>query len=623
MRHLDPQDLSFAASDMSRHAGRESLQGSISQTVAIFSGLLDRKLIVQYDRSSGIDGNTIKVSLNHPDAYALAESLLAKLYFGSDSGTIDSFAYKFSTLAATRAFEDLQDAHIKLRRMIPEQVTPDEIERFFRDLLRVLERRRVYSLWQKLYPGSYAAISRATRTEVLARVSEVLSLHRCASAPYFDLLETKEDVGSGPTGLDRCITTDPLFPHIRLHCLEALHRVERKDLSVTLATVKWLVRQLVDDYMGTLKWDTTNPELRALAFLTLVAFSTPTHRGPGRSSVYNVPETSEQEEEQEELIDRVLGTPQEQLAQQFQSGEYAEAQLEAALEALSGGGGGGTVVVATPLAATLDEASDRECGVGPLPDAAVADRLRVVFSRVLGRASRVLDVCGSAVDTEALIQRNVSRNFSVPIYQRVGKRAGFDVVLLIDESTSMESGGKAEQVARACQVLSRALDYPFVRVTVWGFSATMEGLTKLVNFDSEAIATGQGLGFADGFTPLPDAIRAAARHLRGSPNKKHIFVLTDGEPVYIDPRQGDLCPGEDALKASRAAVMEARQVGADITGILVGEVGKQKVTYSMTSAELDFIFGSTLSWARIRADRLYEDLVQLVAHAFVRYVRAT
>jgi len=199
----------------------------------------------------------------------------------------------------------------------------------------------------------------------------------------------------------------------------------------------------------------------------------------------------------------------------------------------------------------------------------------------------------------------------LPVFRVDSFGRGFKTVVLVDRSISMK-GKRTAQAERACRIISRALDFPFVARTVWGFQSWKDGEVDITRFkagqevfESEAAAVG-------GHTPLHTAIRVALRELEDGTDKKHLFVISDGFPVFAR-RDGAHFGTQTLMAFVRSNVMTARSKGIGVTGVMIGHDIKPK--------GMSFMFGSSKFWRIMGEDSFGNDLVQLVTGAFVEYLR--
>jgi len=238
-------------------------------------------------------------------------------------------------------------------------------------------------------------------------------------------------------------------------------------------------------------------------------------------------------------------------------------------------------------------------------------RLRAMFHRVMGRRTNMLEEAGSRIDIPAYIERQMTQE-PIPVFRvdRFGR--GFKTLVLVDRSSSMQ-GRRTAQAERACRIISRALDFPFVNRKVWGFQSWDDGEVAITRFragrevfESEAAAVG-------GTTPLHTAVRVAIRELEDGTDKKHLFVISDGFPVFTR-RDGASFGTKTLMGFVRGNVMAARQKGIGVTGVMIGR--------DVNAKAMSFMFGHSKYWRVMGEQTFGVDLVQLITGAFVEYLRS-
>jgi hypothetical protein len=257
-------------------------------------------------------------------------------------------------------------------------------------------------------------------------------------------------------------------------------------------------------------------------------------------------------------------------------------------------------------------------------DQQTVHRLRAMFHRVMGKRKNILEDAGTEIDVQAYIERMLT-NVPIPCFRGEGIGQGFKSMLLLDRSGSMH-GSKTEQCERAGRIIRRALDFPFVETTVWGFSSSEPGQISLIRHNPRkdvVLKTGErGSG---GMTPLHVAIRLGVRELERGTESKQLFVLTDGFPTHRK-RDGKTFGKEQLMLFIREEVQRARTRGINVTGILIGTRGgwmnpTGEVRYDMSNKELAYMFGPKRNWRTVHPDRIGNDLIQAVARSFVDFLK--
>jgi len=253
---------------------------------------------------------------------------------------------------------------------------------------------------------------------------------------------------------------------------------------------------------------------------------------------------------------------------------------------------------------------DPHRGLGEEDDELVK-RLRALFYRVMGRRVNTLEECGSQIDIPAYIERRMTHD-AIPIFRvdRFGR--GFKTLVLVDRSSSMQ-GYRTEQAERACRIISRALDFPFVTRSVWGFQGWAAGEVNITRFRAGQEIFESDSARVGGVTPLHTAVRVALRALEDGTERKHLFVISDGYPIYAG-RGGAGFGTKTLMNFVRANIMEARSKGVGVTGVMIG--------HDVKDSEMSLMFGASKHWRVMEDNSFGNDLVQLVTSAFVNYLRS-
>lgn len=245
-------------------------------------------------------------------------------------------------------------------------------------------------------------------------------------------------------------------------------------------------------------------------------------------------------------------------------------------------------------------------------------RLRAMFFRVMGRRKAVLDFQGSAIDIPAYIERRMTHT-ALPVFKTDGSGRGFKALVLIDRSSSMR-GQRTKQAERACRIVSRALDFPFVETHVWGFQGLQRNEVGITRFEKGVEVFNTPKSRVKGFTPLHIAMRVAANFLREGNEVKQLIVISDGFPTHLSTR------GVSATKALmnfvRAEVVRARRQGINVTGVMIGSDTSVGVRSEVHPDKMRRMFGASKHWRLMGGRNLNQGLVQLVSQSFVDYLRS-
>lgn len=251
-------------------------------------------------------------------------------------------------------------------------------------------------------------------------------------------------------------------------------------------------------------------------------------------------------------------------------------------------------------------------------DLITVQRLRAIFSRVMGRTKWQLEDDGTGVDVPAVIERRITQA-GINVFQHDARGQGFKPLVLLDRSGSM-GGEKQYQAERAGRIIARALRYPFVDLHIWGFQSLEGGQIDISRFDPKTEIFDTAKTSIGGVTPLHLAIRVALRFLERGTELKHLFAVTDGFPIY-QRKDGTSYNTRQLILMAREEAQIARSRNIATTGVIIGNGYGDSVTYDLGPRELRFIFGSDRHWKQVHPQRLGADLVQLVAGSFVDYLK--
>lgn len=247
-------------------------------------------------------------------------------------------------------------------------------------------------------------------------------------------------------------------------------------------------------------------------------------------------------------------------------------------------------------------------------------RLRAAFYRIMGRRQRTMEDTGVELDVPTYITRKMTGD-PLPIFRVDRTGRGFKTLVLIDRSSSMK-GDRTEQAERGCRIITRALRFPFVEAHVWGFQSNDIGQVDITRFGPHMEGFDAAVG---GVTPLHTAIRVASRFLEEGDEKKQLFVISDGFPVF-HTRSGYNFSTKRLMTFVRGEVLRARSKGIGVTAVMIGSEqvkrGVVKIKTEVSPKKMGFMFGSSKHWRLIGTQSFGGDLVKLVTRSFVEYLRA-
>lgn len=592
----------------------ENIRGAAYKTVATFAGLTRRRLWLKDGNSPRTDGHEIIAPFEHKYFYQIVEHELSHILFQSDGHAKKMFVEGYLAII---------EAALKRAGTLGLAGAADSLADFLNTIVGILEDIRCESLWAMLYPGSFELLQICHKEEMQKwRDRSHMSL-----GVYFTVLAAGVEPIQGR------------YSRYRPYLLEAMSKVRRRSFGATLAVSKWLLQHLVSEALREMRGlplpkgnqDHAVPEFkppepvsadvteRFEGMKKLVAESdTPSvlYMRVNDAEPSKYPRRDEQQHAKElaNFVAR-FNTADEQALESYLSGSEAAMSdiVEEAREALGqqmevddwitkNSFGKVNLKDVPPAAVSTLEPEDRH----------TVQKLRALFFRVMGHRKYELQEQGSIIDVPAYIEARLTQQ-PVPCFQAEEKGRGFKVILLIDRSGSMV-GTKTKQAERACRILAKALDFPFVEFHIWGFQSIRDGELDITRFDAKKkdFTFVSKNAIVSGNTPLHLALRVCNRFMETGSEAKQIICLTDGFPTHIS-KKGNAYGTKTLSTFVREEVRHARRVGMNITGVLVGQ--------DVDDATLSFMFGPTTNWRRLPEKRFGDDLVRLVSTSFVKYLR--
>ena len=238
------------------------------------------------------------------------------------------------------------------------------------------------------------------------------------------------------------------------------------------------------------------------------------------------------------------------------------------------------------------------------------EKLRNFFFQIRSRKAQTREDAGSEVDVASFIER-ITGDTALPVFRQEVRGRGFKALVLIDRSGSME-GIKTLQAERACRLISKALDFPFVTLKLWGFQSTAKGQADITRFDPKQDLFTTAESTLGGGTPLHIAVRLALRELKAGNEAKHLFIVSDGIPTF-SRRDNSVVSSYSIMAQIRKDVSEARKQGVGVTGVMIDLLGENKW--------VEFMFGPPAYWKVIQEQKLGKDLFDVVVSSFEKYLR--
>ena len=242
-----------------------------------------------------------------------------------------------------------------------------------------------------------------------------------------------------------------------------------------------------------------------------------------------------------------------------------------------------------------------------------AERWRKQFLRVMGSLKNRMVYAGGRVSVPDLI-RTKTGGVPLPCFIRETTGRGFEVMVSVDMSGSMH--GHFSQVERLAVMLRKSMDFPFVKMGFQGWSSREEGQITLYRYPrcagNEGLISPQSQ--VDGVTPLSHAVQLAGRSMQNSRNERHVFLLTDGFPVYKLKGGAKYMATDALMEWTRDAVMDLRKQRIRVWCWMIG-VG------TPNPEKMDYMFGPK-NWKKISTDDIYTDSFDFLTKQFLTYLRS-
>jgi len=237
----------------------------------------------------------------------------------------------------------------------------------------------------------------------------------------------------------------------------------------------------------------------------------------------------------------------------------------------------------------------------------IARRWKHQFVQIEGRRASDLVVRGEEFAPDAYIQQRINREPLRCFYQDTSKR-GFRLILLIDMSGSM--GRHFKQVERLTATLQTALQFPFVTVEIMGFNSKSHGTVDMTIYPKDTPGLRSKSNQPAGVTPLPHAIQFAGKSLRGSEDETHMFIISDGMPVYYLKNKTKV-DESSLIDWTRSAVVELKSRDIRCWCFTIGN--------TVPAESMDTMF-SPRSWKRVGGDSIYEESFKFIREHFMRFI---
>lgn len=553
------------------------------QTVDVFGQITGKPLTLKDSSAVRTDGRTLYAPFEDPNLYTLVEKLLAHVVFESNARALEEMVLTYSRAISRNTGIDAS----KIRPLV-------------RSICEFLNESRVIGLWGQLYPGS----------EIDLR--ELLHEQTTPSPPPSTIANLLRALSGGHA---------PCGPHERYApvLVECLGMVEGKDFGTVLIATKWLFNQLVDELLkGHFETDVLPDEIKndprsrsqALEALTKIGadpktrpsdlaqtkYASDAEKSQARKQVHQALSVSVRTEELHEALNRsalraatAVTAVQNTIVKNSALRRKAKAKV---------------MFVDVPAGITVLDARDLQ----------TVRKLKAASFRILGRKSHTLDYEGGEIDALAAVQRMVTKQ-DAPVFRVERSGRGFRALVLLDRSHSM-TGVKTQRAERACKIIGKALDFPFVDCRTWGFQSPGPGEVLITRYASEPTESKCG-----GTTPLHVAIHVAVKHLLQYQDVRQLVVVSDGAPIWPD-RTACMMDTEELMELTRTEVIDARRRGVSVTGVFIHRKVHGHVDSELTPKDMEFMFGSPRHWKMIADDDFDSALVRLMSRSFHNYLRS-
>jgi len=612
------------------------------KTVDTFAGITRRRLWLKDsgpDGAANTDGHAINVPFNDPQAYQFVEHEIAHILFQSDSLARGKFVSEYTS----KVVEVTAKAGVS--------IDSAKFSQQMSAMVNILEDHRINSLWGLLYPGSYMGMVEANKKD-----SEEHALPEADKSLLMYMLCVQSGIDPGTDRFKRFL---PYF-------LEAFRKVERRGFGATLLASKWLVTQLVSELVRVKKKQSSPQAPQATSGYNPTACASPVGNGGGGNDAsdpqddtgwYPAPVQSDLQTRAQALKDlsdmsgeedpfNDVKDPQfpskkdlqdaEDLAKQMtgldvnsqdkmedfmgDSSDKMQEIVDAARNAMRQSMKEDDWVKKEAMAKVVFK--DIKKATVPADsrdeDRTAIRRLRAQFFRVMGKTKSSLAEAGSEIDIPAYIE-GLATNDWKPCFKHEVRGQGFKGVVLLDRSGSM-MGSRTEQSERACRIISQATRFPFVDLAVWGFKSSTSGQVDIDRYDRMTDSFSSDENSVEGTTPLHIATRLGVRYLEQGNEAKHLFIITDGFPVYCR-RDGKDYPTWQLMMYVRDEVLAARKNGIGVSCLFIGDGSGDCAHFDVTPKQMHFMFGHQKSWRMVTQERLGSDIVQLVSTGFVDFLR--
>ena len=226
-------------------------------------------------------------------------------------------------------------------------------------------------------------------------------------------------------------------------------------------------------------------------------------------------------------------------------------------------------------------------------------KLKNTFKKIRGGKIGEVDSTGEDIDVDAYIDFKINKvgNFLVSSKNFVG----FDIILAIDESSSMSKN--MDTVKRMCATLYDAIsDLSHVRLTIIGWNGT--GDECFIKKITKPTQIGSLEGFGE--TPLATAVWYAKHEIEKMTSQKRLFFLiTDGHPTkYQD------------IAVARKGIKIMSHNGIICNGIYVGDNYQRDISLMKEMFVDDFVICKNFNYVdTYLMDKISKQIIRSIKKA--------
>jgi hypothetical protein len=226
-------------------------------------------------------------------------------------------------------------------------------------------------------------------------------------------------------------------------------------------------------------------------------------------------------------------------------------------------------------------------------------KLKNTFKKIRGGKIGEVDSTGEDIDVDAYIDFKINKvgNFLVSSKNFVG----FDIILAIDESSSMSKN--MDTVKRMCATLYDAIsDLSHVRLTIIGWNGT--GDECFIKKITKPTQIGSLEGFGE--TPLATAVWYAKHEIEKMTSQKRLFFLiTDGHPTkYQD------------IAVARKGIKLMSHNGIICNGIYVGDNYQRDISLMKEMFVDDFVICKNFNYVdTYLMDKISKQIIRSIKKA--------